>query len=177
MKSARISNRSHSLRNLLLFLVCLCLIIGAVGLYFWNQYNPVHHGKRVYTWADQAIWDDDPIARREAVHVLLESLKDIHGEPRTQLLMRFCHPMGKNGEKYPLPDEVLPLLIEAVRTGEDPAAGYAAIALQIGGASDTVQALTKALEDESNPECRTRIQHVLEGITSKENRRVPVAVP
>lgn len=107
----------------------LVLIGGVVlGIYFIRRsvYDPYHHGKRLYAWAEQAIRSPAPAARRQATEALVAAFKDMQrGEPRIQLVMRFCG-AGK------LPKEVLPFLVEALHAPEVQAIGrrsYHAMAL------------------------------------------------
>jgi HEAT repeat protein len=110
--------------------VVLLVLIGGVvlGIHFLLQsvYNPHHHGKRLYTWTEQAIHSPDPAARREATEALVGAFKDMRrGEPRIQLVMRFCGTAK-------LPKEVLPFLVEALHAPEIQDIGrrsYQAIAL------------------------------------------------
>jgi hypothetical protein len=143
-------------------LAALSVGIGGVWYYFWNQYNPVYHNKRLYIWVDQAIWDEESTARQEAVQVLLEALPTLHGEPRTQLLIRFPNPIKDGKMKYPLPREVLPFLIEAVRVGEGASESYAGMALFMNGGDDAISALEKAFEIESDADAKKRMKRILD---------------
>jgi hypothetical protein len=150
--------------NVLAVLAVLGIATGGIYLRvdYWN--NPIRHGKRLHSWLDQAIWAEDPAARREAVSVLLEVLPDIHDWPRTYLLMLCCHPEKDGKEKYPLPDELLPFLIAALKAGERPSAGYASIAMFVGRPPSAVPALEEALKDEQDPAVRERLKEVLRSL-------------
>src|SRR5262249_47518961 len=85
--------------------VVLALIGAVAAIYFAheNLFTPEYRGKRVNAWADQAIHDPDPAARREAA----ESLSAVFPEMkygRHQLMMRFCYARPE------LPPEVIPFL-------------------------------------------------------------------
>lgn len=161
---------------LLLLGLALALGIGSVVIvvfHLLNKYNPVYHGKRVYAWQDQAIWDEDPAAREQAVQVLLEALHGMEGEPRTQLVMRFCHPRRHGQEKTEMPKEVLPFLIEALKIDEH-GGGYAFIPLAYIPGPETVPALIDALRDERDAETRKRLVRVLGELGPKAKAAVPV---
>jgi HEAT repeat protein len=94
----------------------LLLGVAATVGYFWlareSRYNPRHNGKRVYDWKDQAIFDPDPAARREATENLIQAFRQMErGEPRVQLVLK-C-----SGERE-LPKEMLPFLLEALHAHE-----------------------------------------------------------
>jgi hypothetical protein len=163
--------------NALVVLAILGLVACGLLLCFDHWENPTYHGKRLHTWVDQAIWDSDPVARRQAVDVLLEALPELHNWRRTYLLMRFCHPEKNGVEKVPLPKEVLPFLIEALRSGEGSAATYASIALIIGGAQDTVPILSAAVQNEQDAGARERLQRVLNNLTRQQEPRNPQDTP
>ena len=151
---------------LTLLVVLAVLGITAGGIYLcvdlWN--NPICHGKRLHTWLDQAIWAEDPAARREAVTVLLEALPDLGEWPRPYLLMLCCHPEKDGKEKRPLPDELLPFLIAALKPGESTSAGYATIAMYLGRPPSAVPALEEALKDEQDPAVRKRMEKLLKSL-------------
>jgi hypothetical protein len=47
----------------------VAILLGGAGVAYWalqTRYNPYYRGKRVYDWADTAIWSPDPTVRREA---------------------------------------------------------------------------------------------------------------
>ena len=124
----------------------LCAVVGGVGLYFWNLYDPVYHGKRLYDWADQAREAADPAARREAVAVLREALPDLRGEPRTQLLL---HIAGY----APLPPELLPFFLDDLATDEHPDS-YVSMGLSRVEGPDVVPALLAVLRESKSPLAR-----------------------
>jgi hypothetical protein len=142
--------------------------IGGLYLHFLNQYNPTYHGKRVYAWADQAVYDQDPAARREATQVLLEAWPDMQPEPRVHLAMHVCDLSMKSEGKNPLPKEVLPFLIEATKCPDMPPHSYPEMALQFGKGPDTVPALKEAVKNERDPDARKRIQLVLDQLSQRE---------
>jgi hypothetical protein len=147
--------------------------IAAVAYSIWNQYNPSYHGKRVYTWADQAIWDEDPAAREEAVEVLLEALPEMEGKHRIQLVMRFCHPHRHGQEKTELPKEVLPFLFEAMKIDEHDG-GYAVIAMGGSPGPETVPFLAEAMRNEKDPVTRKRILSVFDLMGPKARDAAPI---
>ena len=151
-------------------LVAVAFGIAGVWYHFWNESNPTYHGKRLYAWVDQAIQDGDPAARKEAVQVLLEALPNLHGWPRTRLLMDF--PIHA-----PFHEEVLPFLIEALRAGEEPSANYAGMALFLHGASKDDAALRKAFEKESDLEAKERMRKILESRLRKPDPEEPEKLP
>jgi hypothetical protein len=147
------------------------IAVGAVYLCFLNWHNPSYHGKRVHTWADQAIWDEDPQARSDAVVVLIEALREMRGEPLYQLVMRFCSPYKDGQYKRPLPKEVLPFLIEAVKCKNIEPGSYPAMAFEMSGGPDEIPALMEALKEERDREAKDRLKYVLDRVN--EHRRTP----
>jgi HEAT repeat protein len=143
----------------------LCGVVGGVGLYFWNLYNPVYHGKRLYAWADQAREAADPAARREAVAVLREALPDLHGEPRTQLLL---HTAGY----APLPPELLPFFLDDLATDDHPY-GYVCGGLSRVEGPDVVPALLAVLRESKNPSAREGAACALEAMGPRAKEAVP----
>jgi hypothetical protein len=131
-----------------------------------NRYNPVVHGKRVYTWANQAMSDPDPAARQEAAQVLVEAVRSMEGEPRTQLVMRFCNTPEGDWEKCALPKEVLPVLLEALRAKDIPPGSYPAMASRLVDPADSVPALTEMMQRETDEEVKKRIKAALDAIRS-----------
>ena len=100
-----------------LLVLILLLLGGVASVYFSLQswYNPYYCGKRVYDWAETAIWAPDPVARREATQALVEAFQGMNvGEPRTQLVLRFCYVRKNERGEYDLPKEVVPFLLEAL---------------------------------------------------------------
>jgi len=148
--------------------LALVAVTGSVVYFhFKNQFDPVYHGKRIYTWKDQAIWDEDPAAREEAVQVLLEAVEEMEGEPRTQLLLRFVLHVRPNEEKPVLPKEVLPFLIRAMKVEDR--SGYPAKALyQIPG-PETATALIDVLRSKESSQTRYQAAYVL-GALAMENK-------
>ena len=142
--------------------IMLGLVAGAIGVvyfHFKNEFDPIYHGKRIYTWADQAIWDDDPEARQEAVRVCFEALEDLEGEPRTQFIMQFVHPKRGNQEKTRLPKELLPFLIRAMKIEDR--SGYAIMALRQLDATDIVPTLIALLRNEESVSTRVQVVAIL----------------
>jgi HEAT repeat protein len=135
-------------------MVALTIVLALVGgiaivVYsVWNHLNPVYQGQRVFTWVEQAIEDEDPAARRRATDVLVAALRERQGDIRNQVIRRFC--------KRPLPKEVLPLLLEALRFKEIATGGYTAMALSGVEVTEAVPALVGVLENEADPETRAR---------------------
>jgi hypothetical protein len=130
----------------------------AVWRYEVNRYNPSYHGKRLDAWAEQAECDEDPEARRRAAEVLTEALHDLKGQPQIYLVMRFCGQQQK-----PLPKEVIPFLLEALKGPEyTPTQGYALMALETRGGPDALAALERAYDDEGeDPGLRERAGVIL----------------
>lgn len=131
--------------------VLLVLIGGGVlGIYCIRQsvYDPYHHGKRLYTWAEQAIHSPDPAARRQATEALVAGFKDMQrGEPRIQLVMRFC--VAK------LPKEVLPFLVEALHAPEiQEKRSYQAIALSRVEGTAAIPTLVEAILHDEDQHAR-----------------------
>jgi HEAT repeat protein len=145
----------------------LCGVAGGISLYMWGYYNPVYHGKRLYDWADQARRAPDPAARREAVAVLRETLPDLRGEPRTQLLMHFA------GPPPPLPPEMLPFLLDDLEADEHPDS-YICLALSKVPAADTVPALIAVVRDSKNPLAREGAICALGKMRAQAREAVPV---
>ena len=144
----------------------LCAVVGGVGLYFWNLYNPAYHGKRLYDWADQATGSPDPAARREAVTVLREALPDLRDEPRLRLLMHFADDFAS------LPPEMLSLLLDELVSDERPDI-YICMALSRVEGPDAVPALTKVLRESKNPLARERAAYALGGMGPRAKGAVP----
>jgi hypothetical protein len=152
--------------GLVIFAITACGFL-CVYYHFVNKYNPSYHGKRVQDWADQAIWDENPAARSEAVEVLIVALRGMEDEPRTHLLMLFCYPKKGEIEKKPLPKEVIPFLLEGLRLSDQHNGGYAVMALVAGEGPETVPTLQKALAKEEDPDQQGRIRRMLELLTQK----------
>jgi hypothetical protein len=148
-------------RYALLIVLTVLGLIATVALHLWNHYNPIHHGKRVYAWAEQAIWSDDPSAREEAAAVLVEAMRTMEGEPRTQLVMCFCFPHHGEQDKEPLPKELLPVLLEALRAKDMPPGSYPAMALSQMDQAVAIPALKDMLQHETDPAVRERIESAL----------------
>jgi HEAT repeat protein len=148
----------------------IAIVAYSVWNHFWNYFDPVYHGQRVYTWADQAIRDEDPAARRRAADVLVEAIREMPEGPSTQLVMRFCN--------KPLPKEVLPVLLEALRVKEMPPGSYPAMALSLVEPAEAVPALVVpalvgVLENEADPETRERAIAALGRLGSRAKAAVP----
>jgi hypothetical protein len=135
------------------FLVVAVVILGAATtIYFAYQSwaNPYYHGKRVYSWADQAMYDPDSAARREATQALIEAFNTMQqGEARIQLTMRFCYARKNDQGNYDLPKEVIPFLVETLHAQEMPACPtYPAIALsQVEGDAAVTPLIDVILHD------------------------------
>lgn len=158
----------------LIIVLAFALLLLAVFDYFWNEYNPVYHGKRLYAWADQAIWDPSPEARAQATQVLLGALGRERGEPRVQLLIRFVRPQRGKEEKTELPKEVLPFLIEALGVDDLPPGSYPAYALRFGAGPDTAPALAEALRHHKNPAVRRQAAAILGDLGVRAETAIPV---
>src|SRR5438876_10893146 len=121
--------------NVVTLAIVLALVGGiifaacSVAYSVWDHSDPVYQGKRVFTWVDQAIRDEDPAARRRAADVLVAALREMQGDIRNQVIMRF---IGAPSEKRPLPKEVLPVLLESLRFKEIHIGGYTAMAFRHG---------------------------------------------
>jgi hypothetical protein len=155
-------------------LLTLGIVLGFVagGAYcvyshFKNKYDPVYYGKRIHSWADRAIWNEDPATRQEAVRILLEAVEEMECEPRTQLLRAFVGPTQGNQEKATLPQELLPFLIQALKT--ERRSGYPVKALLRVEGSDTVPALIDVLRNDKGREAREQAALAL-GILGSENK-------
>jgi hypothetical protein len=73
-------------KGCLIAAVVVPMVLVAAGYFgFQGYYNPYYKGKRVYTWADQALHGPDPAARDAAARTLIGALNEMHGEPRIQL--------------------------------------------------------------------------------------------
>jgi hypothetical protein len=139
--------------------LALVAVTGSVVyLHFKSQFDPVYHGKRIYTWKDQAIWDEDAAAREEAVEVLLEAVEEMEGEPRQQLLLRFVLPRSVDDEKPVLPKELLPFLIRAMKMD---CSGYPAKALILTPGPETATALIHVLRSKESSHTRKEAAYVL----------------
>jgi hypothetical protein len=104
--------------------VILVLIVGFVVTCFvvLNWVDPYYHGKRVYEWADIAIWDPDAARRREAADVLVEAFPDLSPTwARVSLIQRSCQ---ATDDGKVLPREVLPFLLETLHASEMSPGGY-----------------------------------------------------
>lgn len=138
-------------------LVIVLALVGGIAMFVyhvWDRLNPVHRGQRLFTWVDQAIKDEDPAARRRAVDMLVEALRQRQGDIRNQVIMRFT--------QEPMPREVLPLLLEALRFEEIYPGSYTAMALSQVESAEVVPALVGVLENEADPRTRVRAIAALE---------------
>jgi hypothetical protein len=122
----------------------------ATTIYFAYQSlaNPYYHGKRVYSWADQAMYDPDPAARREAAQALIGAFNTMQ-QGRIDLTMRFCYARKNDQGNYELPKEVIPFLVETLHSQEMPACPtYPAIALsQVEGDAAVAPLIDVILHD------------------------------
>jgi hypothetical protein len=139
---------------------------GGIALYFWDQYHPVYHGKRLYAWADQAMSAPNPSTRKEAVAVLREALPNLRGEPRTQLLLYIAGPPA------PLPPEMLPFLLDDLEVDEHPDS-YISLALSRVRGTDAVRALTAVVQDSPNLRAREGAMRALGMMGAKAKEAVP----
>jgi HEAT repeat protein len=144
------------------------LVATAVGIYFHfkNKYDPFHHGRRIYTWADQAVWDDSAAKRQEAVQVLFEALEGMEGEPRTQLLLYFVAPTRGDEKKATMPQELLPFFIQAMKV--EHRSGYPAKALRKIPGENTVLALVDLLRSDPSENVREQAAQLLGGLGSEK---------
>jgi hypothetical protein len=67
----------------------------------------------------------------------------MRGEPRIQLIMRFCY---QPEDQLALPLEIVPFLVEAIRVAETPGKTYAMIALINGVGPEAVPALIDGMQ-------------------------------
>jgi HEAT repeat protein len=151
---------------------CLVALTIALGLafgtawvvyyHFKNQFDPVYYDKRIHMWADEAVWDESPARRQEAVQVLLEALDDLEGEPRTQLLLSFLNPTRGNEEKTTLPSELLPFLVKGLKV--ERRSGYPAKALRRIPTADSVPVLLDLLSNDASSEVREQVVRILGGL-------------
>jgi hypothetical protein len=146
---------------LLVWLTVAAVVLGVIR-HFVGLYNPDYHGKLVHTWVNQATRDENPAARQEAAQVLVEAVRNMEGEPRTQLLLDLCNSRdGAWGRKGALPKEVLPVLLEALRAKEEPTVNYTLMALQQIDPAVSVPALEDMLRRETDDEMKQRIRRAL----------------
>jgi HEAT repeat protein len=122
--------------------VPVALVVAGYLLY-QGIYNPYYKGKRVYAWADQALDSPEPAARDAAARTLMGALQEIHGEPRIQLIMRFC---GRSD----VPKEAIPFLVEALHADEMPSGSYPAIALSRVEGEAAVPALIDVITNDED---------------------------
>jgi hypothetical protein len=142
-----------------------------IALHFREQYNPVHRGRRLYAWADQAMWHPDPAARREAVGVLREALPRLEGERQTQFLLDIAGAYDPARPGAPLPPEMLPFLLDALEIDEHPHS-YPAVALRRLEGPDVVTALVGELRKQ-DPGVRERAAAALSMMDSRAREAVP----
>src|SRR4051794_24379558 len=136
------------------FVAAAAVVILALGVVVYayvtwqSRFNPYWHAKRAYDWADQALGDPDPAARREATAAVLEVFRAMKpGESRIQLTMRFCGHVR-------LPKEVLPFLLEALHAKEMPPGSYPALALSRVEPAAAIPALAAVIRDDEDAHAR-----------------------
>jgi hypothetical protein len=139
-------------------IVCGVILAVPATVFFTYRslYNPSYQGKRLYAWAEQAIHDPDPAARTKAAETLVAAFKEMRqGEPRIQLVMRFCYARRNKQGEPELTKEVLPFLIEALHAHEIMAPNsYQAIALSQVEGTEAVPALVEVLLNDEDSHAR-----------------------
>jgi hypothetical protein len=139
------------IRLAVVLLPVLALVAGGVYLHRWRrQYDPLYHGRPLSAWSRQAVRDERPEARREAVQVLLEALRRDRAERGNVYVFigGFDLPEGA-----PLPPEVLPFLEEASQDEDKMMRGYTIAKLHLVG-SAAAPALERVLEEEKDETIR-----------------------
>jgi HEAT repeat protein len=88
-------------------------------------------------------WLPDTAARETAARTLMGALQEMQGEPRIQLVMRFC---GRDG----VPKEAIPFLVEALHAEEMPSGSYPAMALSRVEGEAAVPALIDVITNDDD---------------------------
>jgi hypothetical protein len=159
--------RKGCLLALGIFFAFLVATVVVVYFHFKNQFDSVYHGKRIYAWADQAIYDNEPTAREEAVQVLMEALDEMDDEPRAQLLLGILSATRDNNRNSELPKELLPFLIRAMKIENRRV--YAARALTHVAGPDVVPAVIEVLRTDDSADVRELAAYVLGTLSYERN--------
>ncbi len=162
-------------KGCLIAAVAAALLGGAAGGFAfctWAWYNPVCHGKRLYAWADQAMWDPEPAARRQGVDELRQALPGLDYSRRTHLLLYVAGAYPPRGPGAPLPPEMLPFLLDALVIDEHPYS-YSAVALRRLEGPEVITALAAQLRDHGDPGVRQRAAAALDMMGERARPAVP----
>jgi HEAT repeat protein len=147
-------------------IVTAVVLAGAVGAGLWafqtirSQLTPIYRGKPLNEWVRQAVGDEDPAKRRDAVEVMTGILLAGDEEVRVRVVTDTVAPDGGAIETS-LPDEVLPFLLAALGVDDRAVNNHAALSLTYQKSPRAQALLIEALEHDRNPKVRSWVAQII----------------